>query len=357
MGLPARLRSTKLEALWVVLGVLGSWALRLTAVMWLGAWLQVRAYGDWYKGTAAGSPVYYLLDQLFRQLVTTLDVAIAAGTLAMPLVLLARLLARARVRSGRADPLDRVRRWTERHPRMTRALTAVPGALTTAAVSLEMARRGWTTSLPYAVVPLLGLTWLTRLGLRALLAPTLGAAADEAPHTVADDEIVFSAVAVTRETVATVGAFAVLPLVAVLALTLLGPRGDAGENGAFVAVMLTYIAVAGGGAALFQRASRIAVGIDGVLVRGTSRTRFVAYRDLDAVTVHGANVDLVRAGRVVMRLQLHGEDAARRGPIVARIEEKIARAAARRDGATEGFVAASTREQLTRAVAGAVDFR
>ena len=44
-------------------------------------------------------------------------------------------------------------------------------------------------------------------------------------------------------------------------------------------------------ALLFRRASRVAVGVDGVRVAGTSRTRFYGYKDLDGVRVNGGDVE------------------------------------------------------------------
>ena len=75
----------------------------------------------------------------------------------------------------------------------------------------------------------------------------------------------------------------------------------------------------------FRKASRVAVGLDGVHVRGTSRARFFAYRDLDAARVEGGDLELVGRDSVVLRLQLHGEDAARRDAVLARIREAIDR--------------------------------
>ncbi len=354
MSLLARLRKTKLEALWVVLGLVVAWALRLTAVKWLYAWLAVKANGDFSAKHYEEAGTYNLVYEIFGVLQTSFGAALAIATLIAPLALLVRILARGRVRAGQSDPIDRNRAWIANHPWLTRVLVALPGALTACSVVSHLMASSTLSSLPYALIPLVGLTWLTSRGLRAFVAPTVDEDATRAAEHVADDEIVFSAVAVTHETIATVGLFALMPFIAVGTMVLLFPRGG---DGAFVSVMMAYIAIAAGGTALFQRASRIAVGIDGVLVHGTSRTRFFAYRELDSARLNGPNLEICKGTRVVLRLQLHGEDAARRDAILARITEKISHAASRRGGAAEGFVGGASTEQITRAVAGAVDFR
>jgi hypothetical protein len=64
----------------------------------------------------------------------------------------------------------------------------------------------------------------------------------------------------------------------------------------------------------------------------------------------------LRREHVVLRLQLHGEDAAKQSAILARVEEAIARAAA---GAatTSDVVAATSAEDLARRAGGAADYR
>ena len=106
-------------------------------------------------------------------------------------------------------------------------------------------------------------------------------------------------------------------------LYLLMNRGSVhdGSSLGFVA----YLAFVGFGAFAFRRASRVAIGLDGVHIRGTSRAQFFAYRDLDSARTKGSDLELVRRGKVVLRLQLHGEDAARRDAVLARISENIAR--------------------------------
>ena len=111
-----------------------------------------------------------------------------------------------------------------------------------------------------------------------------------------------------------------------------------------------------GGAALFRRASRVAVGVDGVLVKGTSRTRFFAYRELDGARVSGGDIELVCGERVVLRLQLHGEDAARRSEVLAGIREAIDRVKEGRGAVAALSAQAASVAALTRA-AGGGDYR
>jgi hypothetical protein len=187
----------------------------------------------------------------------------------------------------------------------------------------------------------------TRAGVRALLAPTLEgeleARADE-------DRIEFAAVAVTAETRAAVAAMAVLPVVTIGAVNA-AHLGDA----ATIAALFAYAAVAAGGALAFRRRSRVSVGLDGVFVAGTSRARFFAYRDLDGVRASGCNIELLRKDEVVLRLQLHGEDAAKQRAILGRVEAAIARGS---EASAEGHIVATASERdLARLAHGAGDYR
>jgi hypothetical protein len=106
------------------------------------------------------------------------------------------------------------------------------------------------------------------------------------------------------------------------------------ESPAFLAAVAAYVAAAAGAAYAFRRASRIAVGIDGVYVGEAASTRFFPYREVDEVRAAGAgDLELLRGGRVVLRLQLHGEDAGRRDEVLARVDSAVARA---RSGETRG---------------------
>jgi hypothetical protein len=121
--------------------------------------------------------------------------------------------------------------------------------------------------------------------------------------------------------------------------------------------MLAYAAVAAGAAFAFRKASRVAVGVDGVLVKGTSRTRFFAYRDLEAARVASGALELVRKGKVILRLQLHGADALRRDAVLARVRQHVDRVKEGKDAVAAQLVASSSQEQLTRVASGGADYR
>jgi hypothetical protein len=132
-------------------------------------------------------------------------------------------------------------------------------------------------------VPVFAIHAATRAGARAFLAPTLDAE-DTAPVP-SGRRVTFDAVAVTRETRAAVLAMAVLPVFAVLALLRLQL-----SDGAALATFAAYAATAIGGTFAFRRASRVAVGVDGIFIAGSSRSRFFSYRDVDGVRARGAVV-------------------------------------------------------------------
>jgi hypothetical protein len=245
-------------------------------------------------------------------------------------VVVARAVASARVREGRPDPIARLRS----RPRLQRWIVNIPGVLLMLPSLLWMLslagqlRAGdslhnlahWLSESLGGLLGSAGIAGLvyvtTRAELRALLAPV---GVDRDPPREAG-EIVFSAVAVTARTRAVVASFAAAT-VAMVGLTLTGP-GDPRFGWALAAYVLTAL----GAPLFFQRASRIAVGLDGVWVRDASRTRFFAYRDLDEARPHGADLELATAGRAVLRLQMHGDDAGRRDEVLARIKGAITRA-------------------------------
>jgi hypothetical protein len=316
-------------------------------------------------------PAAVLLDRLYHAsgsaLGTSFLVLLVAAAL-LPLGYVARTVARARVRAGGRDVLASAQRWTMAHPSAVRALTALPSSALAAWVAYRCYELPGYGQVPLpaligmmalwaipAVFAAIGWTALARAGLRALVAPVLD---DEEAMSkdVAAGEISFDAVAVTRETRAAIGATAALTVAMVAWIATLTPTvlfHDARVG----AAVLVYVAVTLGGAALFRRASRIAIGLDGVFVTGSSRTRFFAYRDLDYAHADGSDLILVRGTRVVLRLQLHGKDAARREAVLERLRLAI-RAAheGRKDPATD-FVAAASREVLARAAHGAGDYR
>jgi hypothetical protein len=170
------------------------------------------------------------------------------------------------------------------------------------------------------------------------------------------DEIVFDAVAVTREAKAVIGGVAGLSL-AVVALIVSRPILSLFHDRWPFYVMAAYIAIVALTAVAFQRASRVAVGVDGVHIRGTSRAKFYAYRDLDEARANGGDIELVRRGRVVVRLQLHGEDAARRDAVLARIAEHVTRVREGRGATAAQLVAGASKETLARVANGGADYR
>jgi hypothetical protein len=276
----------------------------------------------------------------------------------------ARMVARARLRAGQADFLDRLRAWTAAHPKATRALLAAPALLWMTNESwpgpYELDHLGEMIG-PYgrALVPLLLAGWgmyaMAKKGLRELLAPTTGGG-ELARFEIGPDEIAFDAVAVTRETLVTVGVFAAITL-AVPSFIWTRPILDLFHDTSIFYLVGAYAAFAAGGALAFRRASRVSIGVDGVLIRGTSRARFFAYRDIDSARANGGDIELVRRGSVVLRLQLHGEDAARRDAVLARIAENVARVREGRGAAAAQLVASSSANDLARLAHGAGDYR
>jgi hypothetical protein len=291
------------------------------------------------------------------------------GMIALPLGLLVRMVARARVRAGQSDPLEALRRSSLAHPAATRRLLAAPAV---AFLSLSMFRMlEWggllsnisrighingtfalTLALGAGLLGLLsrGVYVAARAGWGALVAPTLDA--DEVARTRSDERIGFDAVAITTETWAAVAAMAALPVVTFLAIN----AAHLGDTATQVA-LATYVGIALAGALAFRRASRIAVGVDGVFVSGTSRARFFPYKDLDAVRARGSDLQLTRGGRVVLRLQLHGEDAALKDEIALQIQDAIDTAKARETAAAGQIVASSSPAELERLAQGAADYR
>ena len=271
---------------------------------------------------------------------------------------IARSVAWARVRDGKADPLDRLRS----RPRLQRVLSAAPAVLASAVgalvVVVDFARipggdaasfwlREGLANLVVGVGVVALLYALPRAGMRALLAPI----GSEASPPKDADEIVFSAVAVTARTRAAVGALAVAT-VAMVAGTLF-----AANDPRFLPALFGYVAAAMAAPFVLRRASRIAIGIDGVWVRDASRTRFFAYRELDGVRARGADVELVQADRAVLRLQLHGEDAGRLDEVVARIGDAVARSRDTSTRGTEMVVQALSTARVTAATVGADGYR
>ena len=303
-------------------------------------------------------PVWFYSHFAYRCLLLVATGVVTPGVVA-------RLVARASVRAGHADPFAGARRWVAAHPRWTRALTALPLAVLGTWVWI-----GQPTAPPLTpdnlafmlacVLPVFlaaELSGLPRAGLRALLAPTVDPAEPSAED-VAADEVGFDAVAVTTESRAAVGAMAALPLVMLAVVGVVSSRAAFADQDLVARVgIAVYVAAALAGMALFRRASRIAVGLDGVRVSGSSRARFIAYHEVDDARDSGGVVELVRSGQAVVRLQLHGRDAARRRGVVDRLRAAIALAReSRRDPATD-FVASASGKAVLDAAQGVTDYR
>ena len=304
-------------------------------------------------------------EKLLEVLLLTFGVTLFFGTGLAVVGALVRMVARARVRAGQADFLDRLRGWSAR-TRLLNALLLAPSLAWVwilahpARWELEHLDEYW-ASLGHAAIPLALGAWgmfaMARKGVRELLAPTTGDAAEDT-FAIGPDEIAFDAVAVTPRTVGLVAAFTAFMVlfpfvVAKLPLLELYRHGELD-----LYLFAGYAAVAAAGAYAFRKASRVAVGVDGVHVHGTARARFFAYRDLDAArTNRNGDVELVRNDAVVLRLQLHGEDAARRGAVLARIRDNIIRVQEGRGAIAAQIVATASKEDLARLAHGAGEYR
>ncbi|HEX8791908.1 MAG TPA: hypothetical protein VF765_13230 [Polyangiaceae bacterium] len=323
-------------------------------------WLQDAIYRVFSGFPALVVSVDKLREVLLANIADSYPATLFIASLAVPLAVVLRMVARARLRAGHVDPLDRVRRFIAAHPRWTAAATAGPGALMQLAwikVAVPPYAGYHFHQLTFwAVAALTGaLQWkLAAAGLRAFLVPTVEHAVEQG--SIDADEIHFSAVAVTRETLGMVGGLGALTLAASAWMATMDIQRLYRDPRLFTA-MMAYIAIAAVSALAFRQASRIGVGVDGVRVSGTSRTRFFAYRDMDEVREERGDVLLVRRGRTLLRLQLHGPDAVRRDAIVDRVRAGIARVAeVERDGAAN-LVKATSPETVARSMRGGADYR
>jgi len=302
-----------------------------------------------------------LFDSLESTLTGTFVLTLGVATLAVPLAFVVRMVARARLRAGHADPLDRIRAWVSRPARAAALVAAFPIACQTLLLYAIWHNRwfhGW-SRLDIALAGLAaGLAQLpfVRGGVRALLAPTIAAREGGATIEIGPDEIRFAAVAVTRETRLAVGALAALSLAVVGWIASLPVLALFKDPRVFT-VVPAYVLIAAASALLFRGASKISVGVDGIYVGGTSRARFFAYRDLDEARVKGGDIELVRRGRVALRLQLHGEDATRRDAIVARIHEALARVKDVERDAAANFVTSRSTDKVAESARGGGDYR
>jgi hypothetical protein len=306
----------------------------------------------------------------FYRLEWALVLALVGAAMAAPLVFVARIGARARLRATGRDAFARIRRWAAAWPRAASALLATPTlamlaasyshaflyALTWESDPAQLGPHPRTQDAVFFILlvwiaPSLGSGLVWRSLLRGFLVPL----ADDAA--VRDAEgFTFSAVAVTPETRAAVFGIIALTVGVVAALgwvpssLLYKPLG--------AALILGYAAAATGAVWLFQRASRIGVGFDGVLVHGSSRTRFYAYRDIDEVeATRWGDVLLRRQGRVVLRLQLHGTDEGRHVAVAERIRAGLSGAREQAGGAAHRLVEARGKASFVHAATGQASFR
>jgi hypothetical protein len=288
-----------------------------------------------------GTVAWQTLLEVVSGLQVLIPVALVVGSCAVLGGVISRSVASARLREGKADPLDRVRA----RPRLVRVLTAAPATLVSAIGLVGMASllshfdaayaSGYARSFLVDLLATGSLATLvhvvTRAGVRTALAP-VEIETTAAPKNAGD--IGFSAVAVTARTRGVVGAFAALT-VAMVASTLTDPSAPW-----VLWVLAAYAAAAVAAPFAFQRVSRIAVGLDGVWVRDASQTHFFAHSGIDEARPRGADLELVRRGHAVLRLQMHGEDAGRRDEVLARVNEAIARSRESAGGAGERVVQA-----------------
>ena len=251
------------------------------------------------------------------------------------------------------DPLVQLRDALRAHPLLVSALPYLPFAYwlyqTALEVSLEAAPQAGTSYYPEYVIalPLVGVV-TTIIG-KQLLRTLDRVQNRETPLAaqVAPDETVFRAVAVTARSRAIVfGALgmslAMIGVVSSMKLAVIG-------SGPLALLVPAYAVAAFAAARWFQTASKIRVGADGVFVRGTSKTRFYAYRDFDAVRVAGATLVLMRGMQAVLRLELHGGDMNRGAFLAERMETALA--AARNVSGAESLLAHG------RNALGATDYR
>jgi hypothetical protein len=207
-----------------------------------------------------------------------------------------------------------------------------------------------------SVVGLLGVAAAVRSGVRLLAREDTETPAQPADGLESDDKASFAAVAVTPSTQGAVAGLAALSIVAIVCAATLR------SNGVLASMMLAYVLAAMGSAALFRRVSRIAVGIDGVLILGADKARFFSYAHLDSAIARGSDVLLKRHGKTALRLQLHEADVARAPELAARIERARLRAVQmQREGADQLMQATApgigASQRLASSARGGLDYR
>jgi hypothetical protein len=206
-----------------------------------------------------------------------------------------------------------------------------------------------------SVAAIVGIVTAVRLGVRALTREA-GPSVASSPLAASDDKKTFAAVAVTRSTQGAVFALALVSLVvAVCAATFRSSE-------ALAAMVLAYVLAAMGTATLFRRVSRVAVGIDGILIMGADKTRFLGFADLDKVEARGSDVLLKHRGRTALRLQLHDTDVTRAPELAERIERAMEGASRmQREGADQLMQATraspGASAKLASSIRGGLDYR
>lgn len=330
-------------------GVLGPLWDRLLSALWMRAEIEGQGwlYHTFWSTLAHGA----------ERFTDTLGLIVACGASIAIAALVGRMATWRALRERRRDPLEalRSRPWATRLAAFAPALvyfaTQVPRLLRffswvnpDQSAAWLLSHAAYTFLPPFAIA--LGLGKLGSMVMGELTEP-LSEQSAAAPR--GEGDIVFSAVAVTPRTRAAVGALAIAGAATSLWVAA-APLATLQKSPAFMGLMLAYVAAAAGAAWAFRRVSRVAIGIDGVYVGEAASVRFFAYREMDEARAAGADVELVRGGSAVLRLQLHGEDAGRRDEVLARIAVAIARA---RSGETRGAEALVQSMAARRRVAAA----
>jgi hypothetical protein len=124
-----------------------------------------------------------------------------------------------------------------------------------------------------------------------------------------------------------------------------------------VAVLAAQATLAVGAALSFRQKSKVALGLDGVYVTGTQKSRFYAYRDLDAPETDKGEIVLRKKGRALVRLQLYGEDAWLRDSILERLSLAIGEAEDKAHEGAGGLVGSVSSREIARLGRGAGDYR
>ena len=308
-----------------------------------------------------------LFREMAQQLVGPLFSVLYFATAVVALFAVSLRFARGAVPGSARDPLKLVRDFFRRHTTVASLLPWVPAALLTSLVGVALLNDGlwrsreWMVPMyiakPFALAVMGSLVALLGRHLLNTLdqLPDATEAQLQAAQTAAGqrDETTFLAVAVTARTKGHVLAMSLVTL-GMLVFPWIGT--DLSLPGWAMSVLMpAYAAALVGWAAWFRKASTIAVGRDGVFVRGTAKERFIAYGSFDEVRLTGISLDLVKNGERLVRLQLHGADAARAESLAERIRTALGQA--RRTDGAHLLARVATSGALGRAARGATDYR